>query len=171
MDRLTFEGNFCDISRCQNTPGGSFCEDGACSQRKVWERLKEYEDTERRPEDVQALNRLFDYALKESRTLQEQLALLKRLRELAEADKDGLLLVVPCKIGGTVYLLLLDDVKHYPERGGWYITEDYVGAIAKDGFYLGDPADDVYVRNEEIGKEAFLTREEAEKALKEGGNG
>ena len=40
MDRLTFEGNFCDISRCQNTPGGSFCEDGACSQRKVWERLE-----------------------------------------------------------------------------------------------------------------------------------
>lgn len=52
MDRLTFEGNFCDISRCQNTPGGSFCEDGACSQRKVWERLKEYEDTGVTPETV-----------------------------------------------------------------------------------------------------------------------
>ena len=94
MDRLTFEGNFCDISRCQNTPGGSFCEDGACSQRKVWERLKEYEDTERRPEEVQALNRLFDYALTESRTLQEQLALIERLRELAKADKDGRLVVL-----------------------------------------------------------------------------
>lgn len=67
MERLTFEGNFCDISWCQNTPGGSFCEDGACSQRKVWERLKEYEDTKRRPEEVRALNRLFDYALNESR--------------------------------------------------------------------------------------------------------
>nr|DAF97644.1 MAG TPA: hypothetical protein [Siphoviridae sp. ct4fm14] len=99
MDRLTFEGNFCDISRCQNTPGGSFCEDGACSQRKVWERLKEYEDTERRPEEVQALNRLFDYALTESRTLQE----IERLRELAEADKDGRLAVLPCKAGNTVY--------------------------------------------------------------------
>lgn len=46
MERLTFEGNFCDIAQCLETPGGSFCEDGACTQRKVWERLKEYEDAE-----------------------------------------------------------------------------------------------------------------------------
>lgn len=44
MKRLTFDGNFCDIAMCSETPGGSFCEDGSCSQRKVWERLKEYED-------------------------------------------------------------------------------------------------------------------------------
>lgn len=56
MDRLTFEGNFCDISRCQNTPGGSFCEDGACPQRKVWERLKEYEDTGLTPEQIRREN-------------------------------------------------------------------------------------------------------------------
>lgn len=46
MDRLTFEGNFCDIAMCQETPGGSFCESGSCSQRRVWERLKYYEDLE-----------------------------------------------------------------------------------------------------------------------------
>lgn len=46
MKRLTFGGNFCDIALCTNTPGGSFCEDGSCSQRKVWERLKCYEDLE-----------------------------------------------------------------------------------------------------------------------------
>lgn len=45
-DRITFEGNFCEIARCKETPGGSFCEDGTCSQRRVWERLKEYEDLE-----------------------------------------------------------------------------------------------------------------------------
>ena len=45
MERLTFEGNFCDIAQCQNVPGGSFCENGSCSQKQVWERLKEYEDT------------------------------------------------------------------------------------------------------------------------------
>lgn len=48
MDRLTFEGNFCDIAMCQNTPGGTFCETGMCSQRKVWERLKMYEDADAR---------------------------------------------------------------------------------------------------------------------------
>ena len=45
-DRITFEGNFCEIAWCSETPGGSFCEDGTCSQRRVWERLKEYEDLE-----------------------------------------------------------------------------------------------------------------------------
>lgn len=44
MERLTFDGLFCDISMCTNTPGGSLCESGSCSQRKVWERLKAYED-------------------------------------------------------------------------------------------------------------------------------
>lgn len=52
MERITFEGNFCDIAMCMETPGGSFCEDGACSQRKVWERLKQYEDTGLSPEEI-----------------------------------------------------------------------------------------------------------------------
>ena len=43
-ERLTFEGNFCEIARCKETRWGKHCQDGACSQRKVWERLKEYED-------------------------------------------------------------------------------------------------------------------------------
>ena len=45
-NRITFEGNFCEIARCLETPGGAFCEDGTCSQRRVWERRKEYEDLE-----------------------------------------------------------------------------------------------------------------------------
>lgn len=55
MERLTFEGNFCDISQCLETPGGSFCEDGACTQRKIWERLKEYEDTGMSPNEVRLI--------------------------------------------------------------------------------------------------------------------
>lgn len=55
MDRLTFEGNFCDIAMCREIPGGSFCEDGYCSQRKVWERLKAYEDTGLEPETIKEI--------------------------------------------------------------------------------------------------------------------
>lgn len=44
MKRLTFEGNFCEIAQCAGVRYGSDCEDGACSQRKVWERLKALED-------------------------------------------------------------------------------------------------------------------------------
>ena len=52
------------------------------------DRLAAYEDTGREPEEVTALGKLFDYALKESKTLTEQLTLLKHIRELAEADED-----------------------------------------------------------------------------------
>ena len=45
-DRMTFEGNFCEIARCKETRWGKYCPDGACSQRKVWERLKQYEDSD-----------------------------------------------------------------------------------------------------------------------------
>ena len=55
MERLTFDGSFCDIAQCTETPGGSFCEDGYCSQKKVWERLKAYEDTNLAPEGVAKL--------------------------------------------------------------------------------------------------------------------
>ena len=165
MERLTFEGNFCDIAQCRELP----CPyNGACSQRKVWERLKAYEDTGLTPKETKRMsNILMDVGIDYNCSWEyvKNWLLDDRLRELAEADKDGRLVVLPCKIGGTVYLLIRDGVKHYPETCGWYISEDRVGAIAEGGFYLGDPADDVYVRNEEIGEEVFLTREEAERAL------
>ena len=48
-ERLTFDGNFCEIARCKETRWGKYCPDGACSQRKVWERLKKYEDSDAVP--------------------------------------------------------------------------------------------------------------------------
>lgn len=52
MDRLTFEGNFCDIAQCREIP----CPyNSACSQRKVWERLAAYEDTGYTPEEIEKL--------------------------------------------------------------------------------------------------------------------
>lgn len=48
MDRLTFDGNFCDISQCRELP----CpHGGSCTQRKVWEKLKAYEDLGFEPEE------------------------------------------------------------------------------------------------------------------------
>ena len=52
MERLTFEGNFCDIAQCKEIP----CPyNGECSQRKVWERLKQYEGTGYTPEEIAKL--------------------------------------------------------------------------------------------------------------------
>ena len=133
----------------------------AFRQRCV-ERLADYEDTERTPEEVTALGKLFDYALKESKTLTEQLALLNRIRDLAEADKDGRLVVLPAK---TVFELVWDAG---PDC-------DLVCPVSIDGHGCCDFCDKgelcIYERKclqehiEQIGKTVFLTHEEAKRAL------
>lgn len=73
--------------------------------------------------------------------------------------------VRPYRIGETVYVLLQDGAIFYQETNGWYISKEVIGAISPDGFYLGDPVDDVYTPDSEIGKTVFLTSEEAKAAL------
>ena len=79
-----------------------------------------------------------------------------RLRELAEADKDGRVVVLPCKVGDTVYFALLGR-----------IIEKQVFSIVSFSnstrIYCGGTSE--YFRPDDIGKTFFLTREEAEKAL------
>lgn len=52
MERLTFEGNFCDIAQCRELPCPN---DNNCTQKQVWERLKAYEDTGLMPGDIKEL--------------------------------------------------------------------------------------------------------------------
>lgn len=137
MDRLTFEGNFCEIARCKEVK----CPyDTDCSQKQVWERLKAYEDSKLSPEDAANLHAIL--RLGDGMTLM-------RLRELAVADKDGRVVVLPCKVGDTVYRL--QYIEQTPRR----IT---VGVV---------PIKFALIWLEEFGKTVFLTREEAEKALAE----
>lgn len=110
------------------------------------------------------MDRLTKYS-EECRALADECGGLDRLRELAEADRDGRLVVRPYRIGETVYALLKDGAIFYPETNGWYISEEIVGAISHDGFYLGDPVDDVYTPDSEIGKTVFLTKKAAKAAL------
>ena len=95
MDRLTFEGNFCDIAKCEFIPGGSFCEGGTCSQRKVWERLKAYEDTGLTPEGFKAYW-TFIQDLCDGQKASEA---LPRFRQLVVADKAGRVVILPSKEG------------------------------------------------------------------------
>lgn len=163
MERLTFEGNFCEIARC----GYPTCpyKDG-CSQKHVWERLKQYEDTGLIPKEVTALGELFDYALKESKTLTEQLTLLKHIRELAEADKDGRVVVLPCKVGETVYFVNAKQILEFAvvgyavdETGISWVHSEHVDKIGNTNERTFSP--------DRFGKNTFSTREEAEKALAE----
>ena len=85
-----------------------------------------------------------------------------RLRELDEADKDGRLVVLPCKVGDVVYgfhgeKTILPMVAKWIETNtdGWCIAVQYT------------PMPTRFYSFSDFGKTVFLTREEAEKALQE----
>lgn len=71
-----------------------------------------------------------------------------RLRELAEADKDGRVVVLPCKVGTATYYI------HYPIA---FYPDESEPEIKRGIFTLPDL--------DRFGHSVFLTREEAEKAL------
>ena len=99
MERLTFEGNFCEIARCK----GVKCPyDTDCSQKQVWERLKAYEDTGLTPEEIKAQ---FTEDAMINLAAQALGVEPSRLRELAVADKDGRCVVPPCKVGDMVWVI------------------------------------------------------------------
>lgn len=89
MDRLTFDGNFCDISRCREL---HTCPYTACTQRQVWEKLKAYEDLGLEPDECKrALN-----AVSIVRTAAAALGVpAEQLRNLVGLGETGRLMVLP----------------------------------------------------------------------------
>ncbi len=85
------------------------------------------------------------------------------LRELAEADKDGRVVVLPCKVGDVVYgfhnnrQTILPMVAKWIETNadGWTVAAQYAPMVPE------------FFQFSDFGKTVFLTREEAEKALEE----
>lgn len=152
MERLTFDGNFCDIAQCTSTPGGSFCEDGSCSARKVWERLKAYEETGLTPEEID-----MDHEAAEQLRHLCRGCDLDRLEKLAEADRDGQLVVRPCKVGDTLFRVFAGEILEHKVRNMRYLAIQERWDIDTTPFCS-------YVESS-IGKTIFLTREAAEKAL------
>lgn len=175
MERLTFDGLFCDIAMCSGTPGGSFCEEGACSQRRVWERLKAYEDTGLEPEYITEL-------LAAAKSMADLLKYHERLEET------GRLVILPCKVGDTVYKLC--PVSAFLKKGDLWSGRvikrdcDMCSWGACDCHDIGPQYDDSHkniVHEMKVGslsklvrvipywgKFYFSTREEAEAALKRG---
>jgi hypothetical protein len=155
MERLTFDGNFCEIARC----GYPTCpyKDG-CSQKQVWERLKQYEDTGLSP-----------IACEESAKIEKGLSeggfSTSRMVELMCADQEGRVVVLPCKVGNRVFALL-DTDKHISE-----CEVKQIGLGNEIGFVglepIGARGREYGVSLNGFGKTVFLTREEAEKALAE----
>lgn len=134
-------------------------------RNRLKNRLAAYEDTGLEPEEVLPKDKADEIALKLMRLADlESLCSYTRLRELADAEKDGRVVVLPCKVGDRLYEVTgRKTISVYKVRAirvelfglfiDWDIVEGFVWQ-SLSGINAG-----------EIGKTVFLTREEAEKAL------
>ena len=128
-------------------------------RNRLKDRLAAYEDTWLTPEEID-----MDHEAAETLRQLCRGCDLDRLEKLAEADKDGRVVVPPCKVGDRLYEVTgRKTISVYKVRAirvelfGLFIEWDIV-----EGFVWQSLSG---INAEEIGKTVFLTREEAEKAL------
>lgn len=134
-------------------------------RNRLKDRLAAYEDSRCAPEEVLPKDKADEITMKLMRLADlESFCSYTRLRELAEADKDGRVVVPPCKVGDRLYEVTgRKTISVYKVRAirvelfGLFIEWDIV-----DGFVWQSLAG---INAGEIGKTVFLTREEAEQAL------
>lgn len=141
MERLTVPYEYGDgyRSKCAETCGEC---DGCWGLDEIVNRLGAYEDTELTPEEVSDAV-VWAKLLAKAKLVSAFGVAAERLRELAEADKAGRVVVLPCKVSDTVYTLLR--------------TFDGADVVGETELWWTDIP--------QLGKTVFLTREEAEKAL------
>ena len=141
--------------RCFEEPCyGSGCKIKDCPfETAVCERLAAYEDTGLTPEQCENVKVIIESAFSDDTSKAE------RIRELLKADKEGRLVVLPCRQGDELW-----TYGNFPQgREVYRFTVSDVstlnGRTVLNTLGLGT------IRPEDIGKTVFLSREEAEKAL------
>ena len=116
-------------------------------------RLADYEDTGLTPGEVKSMQEEHFSGLEMAKLH----SALMELKKYQEADKDGRLVVLPCKVGDKLYRVFYGEIfehrvgsmKYFAIQGKWDIeTYPFCPCVESS-----------------IGKTIFLTREEAEKAL------
>ena len=159
-------------------PGG--CTKG-CIVPQLYARLGAYEDTGLTPGEVKSMQEEHFSGLEMAKLH----SALMELKKYQEADKDGRLVVLPCKVGDTVWAVSGKIIKCEIEEaylcgdGGieYIVTFDCDGSDCKGcpfSRWERDCFGECYCeceygcssfKDSDIGKTVFLTREEAEKAL------
>lgn len=147
MERLTVP----DVRVDEHTIRRTFVDAGAVRAHAMefyW-RLKDYEDTGLTPEEVTSLQK--DWS--DLCTAVGECGGLDRMKEFAEANKDGRVVILPCKVGDTVYRVFKADGREPVIQATQVKTlgqaADLVGRVGKLNKLVS----------------VFRTREEAEKAL------
>ena len=87
--------------------------------------------------------------------------MMDKLADYEDAEEQGLLLMLPCPIGTTVYNITWWDIvqEKVKVNGKTFYRETHKHKVSKSTFSFMDIKD--------FGKTVFLTREEAEQALAE----
>lgn len=137
---------------------GGECAHGCKWEEAAWERLAAYEETELTPEEIERSKLEIEAGCVKAIARTYGID-INRLRKLAEADRAGRLVVLPCKVGDVVYgfhgeKTILPMVVKWIETctNGWCIAVQYAPMAPR--FY----------QFSDFGKTVFLTHEEAKKA-------
>ena len=104
------------------TASGGFC---TAVQAAHCELLKEYLDTGKTPYEVNCLNQ-FAMGKIVAQIKEFNGVSVDRLRELAEADKDGRVAILPCEVGGA--MLDVSDPEHPREMKDVHFSVSYVSS-------------------------------------------
>lgn len=175
MERLTkrIAGGQAVFRECSGTCGtcdGTTC---PCIGPMV-DRLAEYEDTGTDPGDILSAADMAKVACAlHELNAYKNLGTLEHLRSLIDAEKSGRIIVLPCKVGDTVYRVIRT------KDGGGHIAPAVVSGIhmadtvrgyryKKDTEYIVLRVDGYYCDHVDVkkfGKTVFLTQEEARAAL------
>ena len=144
--------------RCFKEPCyGSGCKIKDCPfETVVCEHLAAYEDTGLTPEEIKAP---FTEDTMINLAAQALGVEPSRLREIAEADKDGRCVVLQCKVGDTAWRIVRDGEPHITrdEVRDMYFADDMTLCVELVGGRV--------TFTEKFGKTVFLSHEEAEKDL------
>ena len=135
---------------------GSGCKIKDCPfETAVCERLAAYEDTGLSPEKVSWMKEVVEAAF------DNDTSRIERAHNLHVADKEGRVVVLPCKVGDTVWRIVRDGEPHITrdEVRDMYFADDMTPCVELVGGRV--------TFTEKFGKTVFLSREEAEKALQE----
>lgn len=123
---------------------------------RLVESLAAYEDTGLTPENVEAL-KLSAMGKAIAEITEFDGLPIDRLLELAEADKDGRLVVMPCKVDDKLYRVFDGNISEHEVQNMKYFARQRRLGIDMTPFFPD--------AGRFIGKTVFLSREEAEKAL------
>ena len=137
----------------------SICEEGSGIIKELLDKLDAYEETELTPEEFHE-------------GVAFVLELNKKLKPYMDADEQGRLVILPCQIGDTIYEIDLPEYgvivcnvlsftygrSNITGEMTWCVTVKVIEGHGFGSCYTFAPDD--------FGKTVFLTREEAEAALK-----